>query len=306
MEIDPRHLAQLAAIAENGSFSRAANVLNLSQPALSSGIAQLERRLGVRVLERGRYGARLTVYGEALMRHWRVVSSQLKQAAEEMRLRTLGAEGPLAVGVSPVAGSSYVPEAVGRLRQIMPLVSVHLIEKPSRELHAMLREGELDLVVSPVGILPEVPDIEDAVLLHDELGIVVRTGHPRYDSPTLALQDVDTRDWILPTQFDSFRRQVESLFISSNLRWPGVAISANSMTTIKALVRNSDCATIMTRSLITMEIAAGMLRYVDIKGLNTRRSIGYSWLRSRGFSPVTEKFVAILQSVASDMAKTKT
>ena len=75
------------------------------------------------------------------------------------------------------------------------------------------------------------------------------------------------------------------------------------MTAVKALVRHSDGVTIMTRSLIAVEIAAGMLRYVDIKGLNTRRSIGYSWLRSRGFSPVAEKFVGLLRDVANEASE---
>ena len=78
MEIDPRHLRLLRAIAEQGSFTRAAATQRISQPAMSAGIAQLEKRLGVRVLERGRHGARLNDFGRLLL-----VRSSMHYAVEE-------------------------------------------------------------------------------------------------------------------------------------------------------------------------------------------------------------------------------
>lgn len=299
MEIDPRHLAQLAAIAESGSFSGAARQLNVSQPALSSGIAQLERRLNVRVLERGRYGARLTPHGEALMRHWRIVSSQLDQAAEEIKLKALNADGPLTIGVSPVTGIVYVPHAIGALKRRSPAVLVTVVETPHLTTMDMLLDGQLDLAVVPVGIFPPTQDIEEVTLTHDELGFIIAADNTRYGEGALRLQDIEETDWVLPSELSAFRRQLEALFITSNRPWPSLCTFANAPSAIKAIVMESGGVTIMPRSMAALECAAGQLRYAEIAGISTRRAIGYTWLRSRPLSPVARQFVELLTEICA-------
>ena len=102
MDIDPRHLRILLAIAEQGSFTRAAVAQRISQPAMSSAIALLEKQLGVRVLERGRHGARLNEFGQLLIRHARGLHALLDQAKAEIDRKRLGYEGPLKIGGTPV------------------------------------------------------------------------------------------------------------------------------------------------------------------------------------------------------------
>lgn len=302
MEIDPRHLAQLATIAECGSFSRAADALSLSQPALSSGMAQLERRLGVRVLERGRYGARLTSHGEVLIRHWRIVSSQLNQAAEEVKSNALGAEGPLAIGVAPVTAGLYVPDAIGELKRQVGAVTVTLVEDIHATTVARLRNGELDVAVGPVNIFPQAADLNEVTLLQDRLGLVIGADNPRYRSGDVTLHDIADVDWVLPSESSAFRRQLEALFITSNKPWPRIVTQANSLTSLKALVIQTSGVTIMPRSLVALECDSGLLRYVELCGLNTRREIGYTWLASRPLSPLAQQFVDILAKVCARVA----
>ena len=95
MAIDPRQLANLLAVAKHGSFNRAAAALGLSQPALSNSIRQLERRLGVSVLDRTSSGSTLNEFGNILIRQAQTVEALLLQAGEEVRLRKLGIDGPL-------------------------------------------------------------------------------------------------------------------------------------------------------------------------------------------------------------------
>jgi len=96
-EVDPRHLANLLSIAKHGSFNRAAAARGISQPALSNSIAQLERRLGVQVLDRTRRGSELNEYGKILVRNAAVIDSVLQHTVDEVRLKRLGVEGPLRI-----------------------------------------------------------------------------------------------------------------------------------------------------------------------------------------------------------------
>jgi DNA-binding transcriptional LysR family regulator len=128
MDIDPRHLRILLAIAEQGSFTRAAAAQSISQPAMSSAIALLEKQLGVRVLDRGRHGARLNAFGQILIRHARGLNAQLDQAKAEIDLKRLGHDGPLLIGGTPVTLIELVPAAIASLSPGAPRIAITVTE----------------------------------------------------------------------------------------------------------------------------------------------------------------------------------
>src|SRR5262249_14576960 len=143
MEIDPRHLRILRAIAEHGSFTRAAAAQGISQPAMSAGIALLEKELGVRVLERGRHGARLNEFDQLLIRHARGLDALLDQAKAEIDLKRLGYEGPLLIGGTPVTLIELVPAAIEQLARGRARVSITVMEGVDAALLEKLRAGEI-------------------------------------------------------------------------------------------------------------------------------------------------------------------
>jgi DNA-binding transcriptional LysR family regulator len=298
MRLEPRQLTHLATIAAYGSFSRAAERLNISQPALSASIAQLERTVGSRVLERGRHGAKLTELGHALTRHSHAVDSQLAMAAEEIRLRKLGGDGPLVIGVTPISAASLVPEALGRLKRAIPRLSASVIEGVFGEGMSMLRAGEIDLFVGPVGIFPGSAEIVEQPLTTDPLDLVMRPRHPLANSASLSLRDLRSVDWALPNEGGAFQRQIEALFISAGVQWPAFYIGTNSMTALRAIVMQTDCVTIMPRRLLRLERKARRLTTVRLKDRGSRRNLGLSWIRHRGLSPIAERFAECLREVA--------
>jgi DNA-binding transcriptional LysR family regulator len=298
MKLEPRQLTHLAAIAACGSFSRAAERLSVSQPALSASIAQLERTVGGRVLDRGRHGARLTELGHILARHSQAVDSQLSMAAEEIRLRKSGGYGPLVIGVTPVTAASLVPEALGRLKRAIPRLSAFVIEGVFDEGMSMLRAGQIDLFVGPVGIFPGSSEIVEQPLTSDPLALVVRSQHPLASKASLSLRDLRSADWVLPSERSAFRRHLEALFISAGVQWPASYIGTNSMTSLKAIVMRSDCVTIMPRRLIRLERKAARLAAVRLRDRGSRRSLGLSWVRHRGLSPMAEQFADCLRDEA--------
>ncbi|MEX2126628.1 MAG: LysR family transcriptional regulator [Xanthobacteraceae bacterium] len=298
MKLEPKQLTHLAVIAACGSFSRAADRLDISQPALSASIAQLERTVGGRVLERGRHGAKLTELGHALARHSHAVNSQLSIAAEEIRLRKLGGYGPLVIVVTPITAASLVPEALGRLKRAIPRLSASVIEGVFDEGMSMLRAGEIDLFVGPVGIFPGSAEIVEQPLTTDRLDLIMRPQHPLANSASLSLRNLRSADWVLPNEGGAFQRHLEALFISAGVQWPTFYIGTNSMTALKAIVIQSDCVTIMPRRLIRLERRARRLAAVRLKDRGSRRSLGLSWIRHRGLSPIAERFAECLREVA--------
>lgn len=303
MALEPKQLMHLSMIADHGSFSRAAAALNISQPALSNSMAQLERSVGARVLERGRQGAKLTDVGAALVRHARALQSQLAHAAEEAHLKALGGEGPLKIGVTPVTAANLVPQALGRLHRETPNISVSILEGVLDEAMTALHSGEVDIVVGPVAVYPASQDLVEETLVNDPLGIVMRAQHPLAKRRSLSLRNLRDVSWALPSERSAFRRQLEALFITAGVQWPTLCLTTNSMTALKSIVMSSDAVTIMPSRLLALECKARRLVCISLRDTGNERTLGMTWLRRRGLSPLAERFVAILRAVAQEEAR---
>jgi LysR family transcriptional regulator of gallate degradation len=303
MPLEPKQLMHLSLIADHGSFSRAAAAMNMSQPALSSSIAQLERSVGARVLDRGRHGAKLTDIGAALVRHARALQSQLAHAAEEARIRKLGGDGPLKIGVTPVTAANLVPQALGRLHRENPNISVSILESVLDEAMTALHDGEVEIVVGPITVYPASRDLVEEPLVNDPLAIVMRAQHPLARRGSLSLKGLRDVSWALPSERSAFRRQLEALFVTAGVQWPTLCLTTNSMTALKAIVMNSDAITIMPRRLIGLETKSRRLACVAIRDTGRERTLGMTWLRRRGLSPIAQRFVELLREVAKDDEK---
>jgi DNA-binding transcriptional LysR family regulator len=299
MELDARELKHLLRIAECGSFSKAAEALHVSQPALSSSIAALERKVGTRVLERGRFGARLNQAGRALVRHARAVANELAHAAEEVRLRKLGMEGPLLVGATPVAAAGLVPAALARLKRSAPDLSASVLEEGVHDEHtAALVSGELDLVVGPIGIYPVSPAVVEERLAADPLCVVLRPNHKLAGRNRLSIRDLAHADWALPSERSAYRRQLEALFVTAGMQWPSRCIATNSMPALKALAMRTDCVAIMPRRLVALECKVRRLVAIALRESGFTRSLGIKWCRDREPSPLAQRFAEELRAVA--------
>jgi molybdate transport repressor ModE-like protein len=294
MEPDYRQLMYLLAIAECGSFSRAAAKLWMSQPALSNSIAALEQRLKAKLLTRGRSGAALTDTGEVLVRHARILQTQMGRAVEEMDLLQQASFGPLVVGVTPVAAASLVPRALAQLRRQMPSLAVRVHETVFKEGMDGLLNGSLDLMVGPIGVYPPVDGIEEQRLTVDPFTLVMRKGHPLSKRRSVSLRQLTDVEWVLPSDHSAFHKQLESLFVVAGLGWPKNAITTNSMTAIKSIAIHSDCVALMPKQLVELERKTGMLATVRLQEGGVSRALGISWAKDRTPSTAAEAFVRIL------------
>jgi LysR family pca operon transcriptional activator len=300
MDLDPRQLANLLAVAKFGSFSRAASERGLSQPALSNSIRQLERRIGARVLDRGRNGAKLTEVGDTLLRHAQTIEVEMARAVEEVQHQVKRIGGPLLIGVTPVAVAHLVPRALERLKQDFPRMSVVVHETVFREAMDALLKGTLDIMVGPVGVYPKVEGIEEERLVIDPFSIIVRTGHPLSRRRSMSLQGLRDADWVLPSDQSAFHRQIEAIFIAAGLGWPDACIATNSMVAIKSIVAHTDYVAIMPRQLVALERANGWLHCIDLNESGRQRALGLSWVRDRQLSPIATQFATRLREIARE------
>jgi len=138
-------LRALAEVVKAGSIQRAARAMNLSQPALSKSIRELERQLGVPLLVRGATGATLTPFGAILSKRYEVMQKELDKAREEIDWLkgTLG--GRLLVGISPPAAGAGIATLFASFRQRQPAVELELLELRPAQVFDAVRSGVIDL-----------------------------------------------------------------------------------------------------------------------------------------------------------------
>lgn len=145
--LDPRRLLTFREVARLGSFSRAADELSLTQPAVSHQILALERQLGIRLIDRRPGGLALTAAGALLLRHADAVSGRLRLATEQLGALVAEQRRHLAVGAFPSAIATIVPQALVRIRAAQPDLEVSVSEGAMEELAAAVRDGTLHLAV---------------------------------------------------------------------------------------------------------------------------------------------------------------
>jgi len=303
MSLDPKRLIELLRIAEHGSYTKAAAALHVSQPALSSGIAALERKLGVKLLDRGQKGAKLTEFGEILVQHARSLDAVIGRAEQDMGRRKRGVEGTLAVGATPAAMVLLVPEIIHRLTHDAPNVAVTIIEDVDDTLVEQLRCEKLDLVVSPLRNEPDKTDLGAEALFADPLFVVMPPGHPMAHYKSLSLAQLRDAGWIMPNEHTTTAREIEAIFSVANIPWPTGAITCNSVAAIKALIMRTERVSIMSKQLVIAERNAGQLACVPLRNAKPIRHIGVRWRNRSEWSPLAIRFMALARKVARDVAR---
>ena len=295
MNLDPRKLAVLLAVARSGSFSGAARALGLSQPGISAAIQQLERATGTILLERGRQGAVPTQAGRLLIKRAEAIDQVLGYAAAEIALHGRGAAGMLVVGGTPGALMSLVPPAIRTLRATLPGLQLIVQEAHDRELVTLLREMKIDLALSTVGLEAPPDDIVETAIARDVFEVVVASGHP-LGVEAVSLHDLASHPWVLPAARGAFRRHLDALFLASEVRLPDDVVLCDSLTTTKEIIRQTDYVTILPRNVVAAEVASGALRTITLNGQAVTRSIGVRRMGGVAPSPAAEAFIAGLRS----------
>ena len=174
MNIELRHLKHLSALAEHASFSRAAEALHLTQPALSRSIQALEAQVGGPLFERQRGGIEPTELGRLLLRHAQVFEASSQDLEHEIRLARGLELGELRIGVGPYGGSALVGPALGRLNLAHPGLRLKTVLAPWQELPDRARARDVDLIVVELSQVQLMDDF--AVQALSEHGLVVVYG----------------------------------------------------------------------------------------------------------------------------------
>lgn len=230
MEI--HQLRYFLAVAQTGSFSRAAELCHVAQPSLSQQIAKLERELKERLFDRERHGAVLTEAGERLLPRAERALAELQQAQEEIRDLRGEVSGPLRLGVLPTIAPYYLPKVLPAFLAEHPLVELSVFEETTQRLVQGLRDRELDLAL----LSPPLPgNLESVPIFAEELLLALPAGHPLAARTALHLDDLRQEAFILLHESHCLGEQALVYCHQHEFR-PKVSCRSEQLETVKQLI----------------------------------------------------------------------
>jgi DNA-binding transcriptional LysR family regulator len=297
--LDLRHLIALKAIADEGSFGRAAERLGYTQSAVSQQIATLERIVGLRLVDRpgGPRAISLTEAGRILLRHADAIQARLLAAKADMSALEAGDAGRLRVGTFQSVGARIIPTLLRRFSESHPGVEVVLRESQNEsELLEMIERGELDLTF---WTLPVAPGPYEAVeLLTDPYVLVVPV-----NSPLASLKRAPTLKEIVLQPLIGFNHcsamdQVESRLAATG-RAPNIVFRSDNNGTVQGLVGAGVGLSVAPR--LTVDEDDPSIEVIDLQGRIPARVIGLVWHSDRHRSPAAEAFTESAIAVCGEL-----
>ncbi len=248
-----RQLRHFREVARAASFGQAAERLNITQPALSKSIANLERTLGCRLLERHPTGVTPTRHGLVLLDYAGLVLSELERAVEELNALSGRGGGIVRVGAGATMMRYLLPRAVRRfMAGAGEGSSVSLRQGLKDELLAALRRGDIDLMVGSVTGPPE-PDLHHELVLEDRVAVVADSAHPLAGQSDLALDRLHPFQWVLPEGREPENDRLVAAFAQAQLPPPRIAVRTASSTFMADLLKGSDYLSYLPVALLALD-----------------------------------------------------
>lgn len=269
--IDTR-LSSLLKILETGSYTKAAEALSLSQPAVSQHIRQLEETYGVKIFERVHNRLQLTPEGEILAGYARRIAALDRQLEQELKNEREQVRS-LTIGITHSAESSAIIEALAAYSSEIPGLSVKIITNTTDKLCKMLNDYELDFAF--IEGTPGDPALRSMMLDTDCLVLAVPPEHPFSDRTTVTIPQLKKEKLILRLPNSNTRDLFEASLESLNLRVDdfNVIMEIDSIATIKDLIRRGFGVSVLARSACMDEVKKGKLSVLTIENLSMMRQI---------------------------------
>ena len=270
-----RQLEFLCAIADHGSFSKAAEACHVTQPTLSAAIKEVEGLLGVQLIERESRGASLTQAGTAAVDRARTILSDTADLVSAARQAGAPLTGPFRLGAIPTIAPFLLPRTLKALRKAHPGLKLYLREDQTERLLEALKARKLDAAL--IALPWDASGIETMELGDDEFLLVAPTNHTLLQSDALTSADLVDEDVLLLEDGHCLRDHALSICRLPNQR-AGADVTATSLPTLVHMVAGGLGVSLLPKLAVEAGVTSGA--DVDLRAFSTPmigRRIGIAW-----------------------------
>ncbi|PZM15353.1 pca operon transcription factor PcaQ [Rhizobium tubonense] len=298
-----RHLQTFVEVARQKSVMKAAEVLHVSQPAVTKTIRELETVLGVAVFERDGRGIKITRYGEIFQRHAGAALTALRQGLDSVTQERFGDGAPIRIGALPTVSTRVMPHAIALFLKEETGSRIKIVTGENAVLLEQLRVGDLDLVVGRLAAPDKMTGFSFEHLYSEPVLFVVRGGHPLLRARQDVFSALGAYPILLPTRASIIRPVVDQFLIVN-----GVANLPNQIETVsdafgRAFVRSSDAIWIISAGVVANDVEDGNLSVLPIDTGATKGPVGLT-MRSDSMPSLQQSlFMQTIRRAAAEIAR---
>ncbi len=258
-----RHLHTFVAVAQQGTLGRAAETLNLSQPALSKTLNELEQLTGTRLFERGRLGAQLTLVGEQFLTHAVKVLDALNSAGQALNRKEGLNNDIVRIGALPTAALGILPTVIGQFHKQQKDITLQVATMNNTMLLAGLKSGEIDIGIGRMSDPELMSGLHYELLFLESLKLVVRPGHPLLQE-TVTLSRVMEWPVVVSPKGTVPRQNAEALLQSQGCKMPAGCIETLSASLSRQLTVDFDYVWFVPSGAVKDDLRRGVLTALPI------------------------------------------
>ncbi|MCD5880940.1 LysR family transcriptional regulator, partial [Klebsiella pneumoniae] len=268
-----RHLHTFVAVAQQGTLGRAAETLNLSQPALSKTLNELEQLTGTRLFERGRLGAQLTLVGEQFLTHAVKVLDALNSAGQALNRKEGLNNDIVRIGALPTAALGILPTVIGQFHKQQKDITLQVATMNNTMLLAGLKSGEIDIGIGRMSDPELMSGLHYELLFLESLKLVVRPGHPLLQE-TVTLSRVMEWPVVVSPKGTVPRQNAEALLQSQGCKMPAGCIETLSASLSRQLTVDFDYVWFVPSGAVKDDLRRGVLTALPIATQGAGEPIG--------------------------------
>lgn len=258
-----QQLRAFIAILDHGSFRRASTELGVSQAGLTGSLQSLEAALGVQLMQRSARGVSLTIHGEKLLPHARLVVKEAALAEAKLKCANDEIAEPLHVGLGPTPTAVLLPLIAPHFHRAYPLVRLHLRIGFHQQLQPALQQGAIELAITAIPDKGVASGLAVRHLFDSHLKVVCRNGHPLLGATSL--RELENAEWILLGPPGGPGSSIMRVHAENGLASPAVAATCESFTQLAVLISSTDWLALAPSHLVERGLLGSGICILEVK-----------------------------------------
>lgn len=273
MQIDPRHLVQLAAIVDRASFTEAAHDLNVTQPALSKMVGLLEKRLGMPLFSQRR-PALATPLGETLAQQGRLIRASTKQAEQAVADRQRGLRGRIRLGAPPFFLETLGSDVVRDFTARHPDVAFEFVAGFLDQVRDLVLQRRLDLALGPMNATLNAPSLRTEKLILAQKALFCRSGHPLLKKPVVTADDLASAGWIGHSPNSVITAEMKTDLFDFGVEGIELMVASASVSLLLSLLETTDYLSYLPMFMMRDAVRSGGISALPVHGFAPTTPLG--------------------------------
>ncbi|RVD30739.1 LysR family transcriptional regulator [Mesorhizobium sp. M4B.F.Ca.ET.017.02.2.1] len=304
MEIDPKKLLYLATIIEHGSLNRAAKLLGISQPALSTSMDRLEASVGMQLLERGPNGVVTTKQGDILYCYARLIREEIQLAERDLRNILEGQAESIRIGSLPSLASRIIPLALSRWRETYQDARLQVVENAQIDLLTGLLRRDFDFVIGLTEVFDMLDGLRQRVLFRDTLCVIASPNHPLQGVTDLTWEQLVRYPWISPTSRRT-HTVLDNIVRTMKVELPVQVTVCGSVSLLKSLVAETDHLALLPAHAVRTEVAEQRLLSLPFEDPALKRDIAVFFREGYEMDQPRRDLVSCVEQIGLELCHEK-